>query len=191
MPVPDHAPKLMEIFSEAVELTSAVERTACLDRVCGADPELRRRVEALLRAHDSPDSVLDRPFVDSFPGAALRPEPTDPATAPTMAVVPDAGHPSASDTEPATATATAHDPGARPMAESPGAWIGWYKLLRSIGEVGMGVVYEAEQTRPVHRTVALKIIKPGMDTDAVVARFETEKQALALMDHPNIAKVHD
>ena len=63
------------------------------------------------------------------------------------------------------------------------------ELLQQIGEGGFGVVYMAEQTEPVRRKVALKIIKPGMDTKAVIARFESERQALALMDHPNIARV--
>jgi serine/threonine protein kinase/tetratricopeptide (TPR) repeat protein len=75
--------------------------------------------------------------------------------------------------------------------ESPGTVIGPYKLMEQIGEGGMGVVYVAEQSHPVRRKVALKIIKPGMDTRQVVARFEAERQALAMMDHPNIAKVHD
>src|SRR5262249_39716160 len=75
--------------------------------------------------------------------------------------------------------------------EGPGSVIGSYKLLEQIGEGGMGVVYMAEQTCPVRRKVALKIIKPGMDTKQVIARFEAERQALALMDHPNIAKVLD
>src|SRR5262245_47165831 len=78
-----------------------------------------------------------------------------------------------------------------PGVEEPGTVIGPYKLRGLIGEGGMGVVYVAEQTKPVRRKVALKIIKPGMDTRQVVARFEAERQALALMDHPNIAKVHD
>jgi serine/threonine protein kinase/tetratricopeptide (TPR) repeat protein len=78
-----------------------------------------------------------------------------------------------------------------PLAEGPGMVIGPYKLLEMIGEGGMGVVYMAEQTRPVRRKVALKIIKPGMDTRQVIARFEAERQALALMDHPNIARVLD
>ena len=73
----------------------------------------------------------------------------------------------------------------------PGDWIGRYKLLQQIGEGGCGVVYMAEQEEPVRRRVALKIIKLGMDTKSVIARFEAERQALALMDHPNIAKVHD
>jgi WD40 repeat protein/serine/threonine protein kinase/tetratricopeptide (TPR) repeat protein len=77
------------------------------------------------------------------------------------------------------------------LSEKPGTVIGRYKLLQEIGEGGFGVVYMAEQTEPVRRKVALKIIKPGMDTKEVVARFEAERQALALMDHPNIAKVHD
>jgi len=78
-----------------------------------------------------------------------------------------------------------------PIAEHAGAIIGRYKLLEEIGEGGMGVVYRALQQEPVHREVALKIVKPGMDSKAVMARFEAERQALALMDHPNIAKVHD
>ena len=76
-------------------------------------------------------------------------------------------------------------------AEAPGAVIGPYKLLELIGEGGFGVVFLAEQTEPVRRKVALKILKPGMDTRQVVARFEAERQALAIMDHPNIAKVFD
>lgn len=73
--------------------------------------------------------------------------------------------------------------------EKPGTQIGPYKLLQQIGEGGMGVVFMAEQTQPVHRKVALKIIKPGMDSKQVIARFEAERQALAMMDHINIARV--
>ncbi len=80
---------------------------------------------------------------------------------------------------------------ARTVKERPGDSIGPYKLLQKIGEGGFGVVYMAQQTRPVRRKVALKIIKPGMDTHEVIARFEAERQALAMMDHPNIAKVFD
>ena len=78
-----------------------------------------------------------------------------------------------------------------PITEGPGTRIGPYKLLQQIGEGGMGVVYMAEQEQPVRRKVALKIIKPGMDTKQVVARFEAERQALAMMDHANIARVFD
>jgi len=78
-----------------------------------------------------------------------------------------------------------------PLTEKPAETIGRYKLREQIGEGGCGVVYVAEQTEPVRRRVALKIIKLGMDTKSVIARFEAERQALALMDHPNIAKVFD
>jgi eukaryotic-like serine/threonine-protein kinase len=92
--------------------------------------------------------------------------------------IPDKGPP---ETHPVTAA----------PSERPGTVIGRYKLLQQIGEGGMGVVYMAEQTEPVVRKVAFKIIKLGMDTLNVIARFEAERQALALMDHPNIAKVLD
>jgi eukaryotic-like serine/threonine-protein kinase len=75
--------------------------------------------------------------------------------------------------------------------DTPGTQIGPYKLLEQIGEGGMGLVFVAAQQHPVRRTVALKLIKPGMDSNHVIARFEVERQALALMDHPNIAKVLD
>src|SRR3990172_6844527 len=78
-----------------------------------------------------------------------------------------------------------------PLTEKPGDKIGRYKLLQQIGEGGCGVVYMAEQSEPVKRRVALKVIKVGMDTKSVIARFEAERQALAMMDHPNIAKVLD
>jgi serine/threonine protein kinase len=77
------------------------------------------------------------------------------------------------------------------VAERSGTLIGHYKLLEQIGEGGFGVVFMAEQQQPVRRKVALKVLKPGMDTRQVVARFEAERQALAIMDHPNIARVHD
>jgi WD40 repeat protein len=79
----------------------------------------------------------------------------------------------------------------QPIAEGPGTMIGPYKLLQQIGEGGMGVVYMAEQEQPVRRKVAVKIVKSGLDSAQVIARFEAERQALALMDHPNIAKVLD
>ena len=75
--------------------------------------------------------------------------------------------------------------------EQLGTKIGRYKLLQKIGEGGFGVVYMAEQQEPVRRKVALKIVKPGMDTKEVIARFEAEQQALAMMDHPHIARVFD
>src|SRR5689334_16665584 len=80
---------------------------------------------------------------------------------------------------------------ARPITETPGTQIGPYKLLQQIGEGGMGTIYMAEQTQPVQRKVALKLIKPGMDSRQIIARFEAERQALAMMDHVNIARVLD
>src|SRR5262245_46125979 len=79
----------------------------------------------------------------------------------------------------------------QPVAERAGSHIGPYKFLQQIGEGGFGVVFMAEQVEPVRRRVALKVIKPGMDTRQVISRFEAERQALAMMDHPNIARVMD
>jgi len=84
--------------------------------------------------------------------------------------------------------ATIDEPAA---SERPGTVIGPYKLLQQIGEGGFGTVFMAEQTRPVQRKVALKVIKPGMDSSQIIARFEAERQALAMMDHVNIARVFD
>jgi serine/threonine protein kinase len=92
---------------------------------------------------------------------------------------------------PPTDVSLAADLDVPPLIEGPRANIGPYKLLEPIGEGGMGSVYLAEQEHPIHRRVALKIIKPGMDSAQVIARFKAEWQALALMDHPHIARVVD
>src|SRR5262249_2664303 len=84
-----------------------------------------------------------------------------------------------------------HDTPAASGGDGPCGRVGPYKLLEEIGEGGFGVVFMAEQTHPVRRRVALKVIKPGMASRQVVARFEAERQALALMDHPNIARALD
>jgi eukaryotic-like serine/threonine-protein kinase len=81
--------------------------------------------------------------------------------------------------------------GSAPASIEPGSLIGSYKILNKIARGGMGVVYRAEQQYPVRRIVALKVIKPGMDSEHVIARFQAERQALAVMDHPNIARVFD
>src|SRR6202158_1425692 len=78
-----------------------------------------------------------------------------------------------------------------PIREGPGTVLGSYKLMEEIGAGGFGLVFVAEQQQPVRRKVALKVIKPGMDTREVIARFEAERQALALMEHPHIARVLD
>src|SRR5262245_24960914 len=82
-------------------------------------------------------------------------------------------------------------PGSPAFLAQAGHHIGRYKLLQQIGEGGMGHVFMAEQEEPIRRKVALKVVKLGLDTRSVIARFEAERQALALMDHPNIAKVFD
>jgi serine/threonine protein kinase/tetratricopeptide (TPR) repeat protein len=137
------------IFSAALKIDVAHQRSAYLDETCGNHEELRRRVEALLRRFAEAEGPLDRP--------------------------------------PASLANTTGES----IAERPGTIIGPYKLLEQIGEGGMGLVFVAEQQHPVRRRVALKIIKPGMDSRQVIARFEAERQALAMMDHPNIAKVFD
>jgi eukaryotic-like serine/threonine-protein kinase len=151
------------IFLAALEKRSPEDRAAYLDEACGGDEDLRRRVERLLDAHPKVGDFMEKP-----------------------AAVAAATQPSAE--EPAQQAATLPP---RPVTEGPGSRIGPYKLLQQIGEGGMGVVYMAEQERPVHRRIALKIIKPGMDSDLVIARFEAERQALAMMDHLNIARVLD
>jgi eukaryotic-like serine/threonine-protein kinase len=140
------------IFIAAIELPAS-ERAAYVNDAVGDDADLRARVDALLRAHDDPESYLDR-SVMQFAGVDRAFESPLPA-------------------------------------ERIGTLIGPYKLLEQIGEGGMGVVYMAEQQFPVRRRVALKIIKIGMDTRQVIARFEAERQALALMEHANIARVLD
>src|ERR1043166_759722 len=140
------------LFRAAAELPPGPVRQAFLDQACD-DPALRHRLEALLAAHEQPDSSLDK---------------AAPALSPTLKLeLPDVED------------------------EAVGETIDRYKLLEKVGEGGCGVVYVAEQTEPVRRRVALKVIKLGMDTKAVVSRFEAERQALAIMDHPNIAKVLD
>ncbi|HWL92012.1 MAG TPA: serine/threonine-protein kinase [Phycisphaerae bacterium] len=161
--------KLRAIFDEAIQATPEC-RSEILDARCAGDAALRGRVEALLATAES-----DGPFLS---------EPTRarPAT------LSDAGARIPSRTFDAADHSTEL---AAPLTEKPGTRIGPYKLLQQIGEGGFGVVFMAEQESPVRRRVALKIIKLGMDTRQVVARFEQERQALALMDHPHIARVFD
>jgi WD40 repeat protein/tetratricopeptide (TPR) repeat protein len=157
-----------EIFLAAVDKATPEERAAYLDEACRGDAELRRRVERLLAAHPKVGDFLEKPAADS-------PERTRGYTP-----QPEAG--SASPQMTAAYTPTVE----------PGAVIaGRYTLVEKVGEGGMGEVWVAKQTEPVKRKVALKLIKTGMDSRAVLARFEHERQALALMDHPNIARVLD
>ena len=152
------------IFGLALSKSGA-ERGAFLDRECGGDLNLRARLQRRLGAPD---------------GARNQPGGTDTVTQ---------GQPAAGSFGPCSGPSEA--PAEVSQNEAVGQTLGRYRLLERIGEGGCGVVYVAEQTEPVRRRVALKVIKLGMDTKAVVARFEAERQALALMDHPNIAKVLD
>ena len=152
------------IFVGALEKLTPEERAAYLEGACAGDSELRRRVEALLCAHEQSGDLLDPP------DGGLKQS--------TQHEVPAFGLVAAALSAPL-------------VAEVAGTRVGPYKLLQSIGEGGMGVVFMAEQETPVRRKVALKVIKPGLDTALVIARFEAERQALALMDHNHIAKVFD
>jgi serine/threonine protein kinase/tetratricopeptide (TPR) repeat protein len=143
-------PNLKPIFDQALEIKDPSQRQAYLDNVCAETPDIRQKVEALLKAYEQAGSFL---------------EPELPRLEATVAE--------------------------SSLPEKAGTTIGPYKLLEQIGEGGFGVVFLAEQAQPVRRKVALKVLKPGMDTRQVVARFEAERQALAIMDHPNIAKVFD
>src|SRR5262245_2336595 len=147
--------RVKDVFLAALERADPAARAAYLAGACGADGELRRRVEALLRRHEQAGSFLETPSE----GPSGQTDPGAPA---------------------------------RPHAAGPGPEVGAvvagrYRLLQVVGEGGMGTVWLAEQREPVRRRVALKVVKPGMDSKAVLARFEAERQALALMDHPNIA----
>ncbi len=139
------------LFLAALEMPESQDRDRFLDRECGPDDVLRRRVEALLSAHEATGGFDLAPS-----GAAIG----------------------------ATVDAAS-------IAIAGSLLAGRYKLIEAIGEGGMGSVWVAEQKEPVRRKVAIKLIKAGMDSKSVLARFEAERQALAMMDHPNIAKVFD
>ena len=156
-----------EVFYAALAAKTPGERRVFLEDACAGDPALRAMVDEMLGSQ----SEVDRFFLDSLP--ALKPS-----------------------VENCQSVAGLDDLEKNPNGEISadedlGKRIGRYKLLQKIGEGGCGVVYMAEQETPVRRRVALKVIKLGMDTKSVIARFEAERQALAMMDHPNIARVLD
>ena len=157
-------PREEALLQAATQLTGA-ERTAFLNSACCGDVALRQRLEAMLTAQVQTGYLPGT----AAEGVHLRENPSAPLAQSTVKLeFANAG-----------------------LDEAVGQTIGRYKLLEKLGEGGCGVVYVAEQTEPVRRRVALKVIKLGMDTKQVVARFEAERQALAIMDHPNIAKVLD
>ena len=168
-----------ELFIAALHINDAAQRAAYLDQACGSDNTLRESVDALLAAHAQPASVLERPLAANLERSPAGTEP-GPATAGSEEPASDVGETVSYQQEPQA-----------PPSLIGSIIAGRYKLRQEIGEGGMGSVYLAEQMQPVKRQVALKLIKPGMDSAAVLARFESERQALALMDHPHIAKVFD
>jgi len=161
-PILESAMTEESLFAAAVAIPDPAARAAYLDRACAGKVTLRDRLAALVAAHFAP-----RP--DLAPVDATR---------------------SFADAAPTADPDGTRDRSA-PTGEVGVVVAGRYKLLQQIGEGGMGEVWMAEQTEPVKRRVAVKVIKAGMDSRAVLARFEAERQALALMDHPNIAKVLD
>ena len=182
----------LDLFIETLSQTDPAERAAFLDQARALNPDLRRRLDELLAGHAGRRGLLDRP---SAAAAARFTEPDSASVPPTI------------DTEPLKAPHdAASDDATRPGSTAPGFPL-WaqireklhagvvisdrYTLVEKIAEGGMGEVWFARQTEPVKRNVALKLIKTGMDSKAVLKRFEQERQALAMMDHPNIARVLD
>ena len=153
--------KEQTLFEAALQFSSPAAREAFLLRSCAGDEKLRAQLATLLAAHARSDRLFSR-SVSNFVNGML-----DSLT---------------------TTSLGASAPG---LQEKCGSHIGHYKILQTLGEGGCGIVYLAEQEEPLRRRVALKVIKLGMDTRSVIARFEAERQALALMDHPDIARVLD
>ena len=164
MSTPDKIPDEESLFEAALELPDPAARADFLRKNCGDDHALRRRLEGLLDAV----SGADRFFAESH--TALN------------TLIPEAVR---------NAPPKPSAPAVLPGSELIGKQIGRYRLLELLGEGGWGVVYLAEQQEPVQRRVALKIIRVGMETSTIITRFETERQTLAMMDHPNIARVFD
>ncbi len=189
--MPDAHPDLMTVFAEALERTDPAERAAYLDGACGDDAALRRRVEALLAAHDGAGRFLEGdPAGSSEATSAEAPETIAASVAATR--LPSEPATAADGSAGAAFTVTDAPRADRTGGSAVGQVIaGRYTLHEVLGEGGMGTVYRAGQTEPVKRQVALKLIKIGMVSRTVLARFDAERQALALMDHPNIARVYD
>ncbi len=179
--------RMAELF-EAASSRPVGERAAYLKAACGADDELRGRVQSLLMHYESAADPLQSDWLERAAVAQPR--------------LRDDLKPLLRETKPGSSAGAGLDPRetlnfrqsgmpARFVEESAGTRIDRYELLERIGEGGFGTVYRARQLAPLVREVALKIVKPGMDTRQVIARFEAERQTLALMDHPGIAQVYD
>ncbi|MDG3008294.1 tetratricopeptide repeat protein [Paludisphaera mucosa] len=183
-----------DLLTEALARTDAAERAAFLDGACKGEPELRRRLEERLAGRTRGDGGLEGPEtlpVDPAATAESSPDATSGEQRTGGASATLAG----SDHDAAASGAGSAAPSRRaglPSGEGLGTVVaGRYTLVEVIGEGGMGSVYLASQSDPVKRRVALKLIRTGMDSRGVLARFDAERQALALMDHPNIARIYD
>lgn len=187
------------IFAASLDL-SPEERESHLIDACGDDAELLAQVRVLLRAHDAaPTGFLDSPAggmdADGDTDATLAADGSGRTSGKLLTPSETAG-PADDEVDPLSLPRAfdESDPNAslpEILTEKAGEVIGSYKLLQQIGEGGFGVVWMAEQSEPIQRKVALKVIKAGMDTKEVLARFDAERQAVALMDHTHIAKVLD
>ncbi len=183
-----------DLLTEALSRTDPAERAAFLDQTCAGNSELRRRLDELLAGYTKSGSPLDRHPTVPAGSTATADLPTPLATGEHR---PDGGTETLARPDPDATMASAWtSPAPRSARVRTGEGIGTviagrYRLVEVIGEGGMGSVYLAEQTEPVKRQVALKLIKTGTDSRGVLARFDAERQALALMDHPNIARIYD
>ena len=153
----------MAVFDAALEIADPEERQRFLERTCDGDEKLRASIEDLLKTQAPAEQFFSQ-VASSLNSLA---------------------------SQFAEAAAPVEVESQQIFEEKPGAILGRYKVVQKIGEGGCGIVYLAEQEHPVRRRVALKVIKLGMDTKSVIARFEAERQALAIMEHPNIARVFD
>jgi len=151
-----------EVYFVAAGIADPAERASYLDKACAGNPELRKVVEELLASQEQAEELITR------------------ATAGLVEAMVEI-----------KASAPGDGTGKPGFDEVVGTHIDRYKVLQRLGDGGCGAVYMAEQELPVRRRVALKVIKLGMDTESVIARFETERQVLAMMEHPNIARVLD
>jgi serine/threonine protein kinase len=154
-------PTEKSVFFQALDIESSDERVAFIEAACAGNPQLLAEVRELILAHESDENPVDRPLAGDSVNLENLPS---------------------TEWRPPLVRAAQH---------AIGTSIGPYKLMELIGEGGFGLVYVADQHEPVRRRVALKIIKPGMESREVLSRFEAERQAIALMDHPNIARIFD
>jgi eukaryotic-like serine/threonine-protein kinase len=197
---------VITIFDQAAEIASPEGRAAFLESACGGDAELRKKVDALFLALDEagtfPEATPALGAVDLTAEPVEHPGPEDEPVRGAAKAKGDSETVRDSDpgfeetTEgseprPARGPTADYHPASAPGSPIGSVIAGRYKVREPIGDGGMGTVYVAEQTHPVKRRVALKLIREGMSSGTMLARFESERQALALMDHPNIARVFD